>query len=334
MEIAGLLFQQILIMFILMSIGFVFYKIKFISDQGSKDMAKVLLYLVIPVVIVKNFMIERSAENVSALLSSVVVSLIAMGLAILVSYVFFGKKDGVANFSSTFSNAGFIGIPLISATLGEGAVFYISMMIVLINALQWTYGVYVMSGDKSVMKPKNIITNPIVIAVVIGLVLFVSGIQMPVLVTDVFDRYPNPSEVVFRITRNGAYGDINTTYSIVAKGANSPESGCKTYSQILAENNILFPDYYSQVIKEYSPGELYAMLNDSTGYDAAQQPSGGYSMPNYQVSPRRAANPAPTGSELEQFTPTIPDGDEDNTVPFTEGNDSEIPPELTEPVKF
>lgn len=187
MEIAGLLFQQILIMFILMSIGFVFYKIKFISDQGSKDMAKVLLYLVIPVVIVKNFMIERSAENVSALLSSVVVSLIAMGLAIIVSYVFFGKKDGVANFSSTFSNAGFIGIPLISATLGEGAVFYISMMIVLINALQWTYGVYVMSGDKSVMKPKNIITNPIVIAVVIGLVLFVSGIQMPVLVTDVFE---------------------------------------------------------------------------------------------------------------------------------------------------
>ena len=79
------------------------------------------------------------------------------------------------------------------------------------------------------------------------------------LVTDVFDKYPNPSEVVFRITRNGAYGDINTTYSIVAKGANSPESGCKTYQQILAENNIIFPDYYSQVVKEYSAGELYSM---------------------------------------------------------------------------
>lgn len=187
MEIAGLLFNQIVIMFILMSIGFVFYKIKFISDQGSKDIGKILLYLVVPVVIVKNFMIERSAENISALISSVVISIIAMGIAILVSYVLFGKRDGVANFSSSFSNAGFIGIPLISATLGEGAVFYISMMIVLINALQWTYGVFVMSGDKSVMKPKNIITNPIVIAVAIGLVLFVSGLKLPVLVTDVFD---------------------------------------------------------------------------------------------------------------------------------------------------
>lgn len=187
MEIAGILLNQIIIMFILMCIGFVFYKAKFISDQGSKDIGKILLYLVIPVVIVKNFMIERSAENISALLSSVFISLVAMGIAILVSWVFFGKKDGVANFSSSFSNAGFIGIPLISATLGEGAVFYISMMIVLINALQWTYGVFVMSGDKSVMKPKNIITNPIVIAVFIGICLFASGIKMPSLVSDVFD---------------------------------------------------------------------------------------------------------------------------------------------------
>ena len=187
MGIAGLLLNQIIIMFILMCIGFVFYKVKFISNQGSKDIGKILLYLVIPVVIVKNFMIERSAENVSALIHSVIISLVAMGIAILVSYVFFGKKDGVANFSSSFSNAGFICIPLISATLGEGAVFYISMMIVLINALQWTYGVFVMSGDKSVMKPKAIITNPIVIAVLIGIILFISGIQLPVLVTDVFD---------------------------------------------------------------------------------------------------------------------------------------------------
>lgn len=187
MEIAGILLNQIIIMFILMCIGFVFYKVKFISDQGSKDIGKILLYLVIPVVIVKNFMIERSAENVSALLSSVFISLVAMGTAIIVSWFCFGKKDGVANFSSSFSNAGFIGIPLISAALGEGAVFYISMMIVLINALQWTYGVFVMSGDKSVMKPKNIITNPIVIAVLIGICLFVSGIKMPILVTDVFE---------------------------------------------------------------------------------------------------------------------------------------------------
>lgn len=183
----ALLFNQIIVMFILMMIGFVFYKIKFISDQGSKDIGKILLYLVIPIVIIRNFMMEFNTENVNALVSSTVISVIAMAISVAVSYLFFGKKDGVANFSAAFSNAGFIGIPLISATLGESAVLYISMMIVLINVLQWTYGVFTMSGDSSVMKPKKIITNPIVISVLIGLIIFITQLPIPPIVDNVFE---------------------------------------------------------------------------------------------------------------------------------------------------
>ena len=183
----ALLFNQIIVMFVLMMIGFIFYKIKFISDQGSKDIGKILLYLVIPIVIIRNFLMEFNAENVNALVSSTLISLVAMAVSVGVSYLFFGKKDGVANFSAAFSNAGFIGIPLISATLGESAVVYISMMIVLINVLQWTYGVFTMTGDSSVMKPKKIITNPIVIAVLIGLVVFITQIPIPSIVDNVFD---------------------------------------------------------------------------------------------------------------------------------------------------
>lgn len=187
MEIAGLLLNQIFIMFVLMCLGFVFYRIGFISDQGSRDIGKILLYLVIPVVIIRNFMIERSTENIDALVSSTLISIVAMAVAIIVSWTVFGRKDGVSNFSTSFSNAGFIGIPLISAALGGNAVFYISMMVVLINVLQWTYGVYVMTGNREVMKPQKIAVNPIVIAVAAGAVLFLTQIQMPVIVTDVFD---------------------------------------------------------------------------------------------------------------------------------------------------
>lgn len=187
MEIAGLLLNQVFIMFVLMCLGFGFYRIGFISDRGSGDIGKILLYMVIPVVIVRNFLIERSAENVEALISSTLISLIAMAVAVGVSWAVFGRKDGVSNFSTSFSNAGFIGIPLVSAALGGNAIFYISMMIVLINVLQWTYGVYVMTGNREVMKPQKIAVNPIVIAVGIGVVLFVTQIRMPVIVTDVFD---------------------------------------------------------------------------------------------------------------------------------------------------
>ncbi len=123
------------------------------------------------------------------------------------------------------------------------------------------------------------------------------------LVSDVFNNYPDPSEYVFRITRNGAYGDVNTTYSIVCMGTNSGPN-CKSYSQILAENNIIFPNSYESVIKEYSSGDLYTLLNsgsDTNGYKGA--PNQQYTAPNYQVSPRRSsANPNSAISE-----PPIPD---------------------------
>lgn len=179
MNIAALLLNQIAIMFILMAIGYGLYKLKFISDQGSKDIGKILLYLVIPIVIVNNFMIDLNAENVEALIHSTVISFICMVIAMIISYIFFGKRDGIANFSSTFSNAGFIGIPLVQATLGANAVFYISIMIVMINVLQWTYGVFIITGDSSVMSLKKIVTNPIVIAVILGLLVFLLQIRFP-----------------------------------------------------------------------------------------------------------------------------------------------------------
>lgn len=185
MSISSLLLNQIVIMFVFMGIGYVFYKIKFISDQGSKDLGKILLYLVIPVVVISNFMVENSAENINDLVSSSIISLLCMGVAMMVSYIFF-KEDGIANFRSSFSNAGFIGIPLVSAVVGSHASFYISAMIVLINILQWTYGVYMISKDKSTMQPKKVITNPLVISVCIGLILFVTQIKVPQTLTTVF----------------------------------------------------------------------------------------------------------------------------------------------------
>lgn len=185
MGISLILLKQVMIMFVLLLLGYVLYKKNMISDQGSKDIGKILLYVVIPVVIVNNFCIERTAENVQVLFHSTIIASVCMLIAILVSYLLF-KKDGVSNFSSAFSNAGFIGIPLVSATVGSHAVFYISVMIVLINVLQWTYGVFTMTNDSSVMNPKKIITNPIVIAVLIGLLIFFLQIPVPTFATDIF----------------------------------------------------------------------------------------------------------------------------------------------------
>lgn len=181
-----ILSKQILIMFTLIAIGYLFFKKNMITIQGSADMGKVLLYLVIPVVIVNSFWIERTQEKTMELLYSILLSIVAMGLSVLIGYLFFGKKDGISAFSSAFSNAGFIGIPLVTAAVGNEGAFFVAMMIVMINALQWTVGVYMISKDKNAMSFKKILTNPIVISVGIGLFVYFLNIPQPAIITDLF----------------------------------------------------------------------------------------------------------------------------------------------------
>jgi len=124
---------------------------------------------------------------------------------------------------------------------------------------------------------------------------------------DVFTRYPNPSEFVFRITRHGVARDVNTTYAITAVSKND----VLPYDAILSKFHTKFPDVYSTIIKEYSSGELYSMLNSS---ETSTSDSGSYNdLPSYQVTPRASYSPSVNPVD------TIDESDTD--VPFDEDID-------------
>lgn len=106
----------------------------------------------------------------------------------------------------------------------------------------------------------------------------------PQLQQDVFSKYPNPSEYVFRITRHGAAGSIDTKYQIVAIGKNT----FKPFGQILAEQHASMPEHYNTVCKEVSEVELRSMLNSGDGANGSYSPS-----EPYAATPR-SYTPAPT----------------------------------------
>lgn len=191
MEFAVILIKQIVIMFILMAIGFYFFKAKVLTEKGSAELGAILLRLVIPVVIINSFWVEKTSEQTKLILESSLVSIVAMTISVGIGAILFGKKDGVACFSTAFSNAGFIGIPLVQAVLGQEAVSYISVMIVIINIFQFTFGIYVITGDKSVMNIKAVLTKPANFAVFVGLFLYFFEIPKPEMVTTLFTTITN-----------------------------------------------------------------------------------------------------------------------------------------------
>ena len=179
----SILLRQIAIMALLAAVGVYLSRKGFLSPQGTKDLGAILLRVIIPCVIVKSYITEFSRERLLELALSAGLALIGFILAMVISYLVFGKRRRLENFAASFCNAGFIGIPLAQAIIGEEGVFYIAASVALLNLFQWTYGVYIMADRKDAISARTIAKNPVVISIVIGVVLFVSQIPVPGIVT-------------------------------------------------------------------------------------------------------------------------------------------------------
>ena len=175
MQIAQIVIRQTLVMFLYMLAGFVLFKIKRMTVQGSRDIASTWVYLIIPAVLVNSFCVEFSVQRLKEFLFSALLGALSLLLAIVISRLLFPKAP-IDDFAAAFSNAGFIGIPLVQAALGPNAVFYLVGIIAMLNVGQWTYGVGLLTGKKSATSLKSILLNPIMIGALIGLVIFLTGL--------------------------------------------------------------------------------------------------------------------------------------------------------------
>ena len=176
--------KQVLIMFLLSGVGYVMFKTKKITPEGSKTIGNILIFLSLPCVIINGFLIERTRETLIGLGLSALAAAVVLALSILIARIFF-KKDAIAAFSASFSNPGFFGVPLIVSSLSSGAVFYVAAFIAFLNLLQWTYGVAIMTGEKKGLKPLAVLKAPFMVAILIGLFFFLTGLSMPAMIGSV-----------------------------------------------------------------------------------------------------------------------------------------------------
>ena len=179
----GILLKQIAIMALLIAVGWVLRRKNFLSEQGTKELGAILLRIIIPCVIVKSYIVPYSRERLLELALSAGLALLGFIAAMLIDYAVYGKRRRIENFAAAFCNAGFIGIPLAQAAIGEDGVFYVAASVALLNLFQWTYGVYIMTDRRDAIRAKTIATNPVVIAIVVGVVLFVGRIPVPEILT-------------------------------------------------------------------------------------------------------------------------------------------------------
>ena len=186
-----ILIKQILVMLAMMSIGVVLYKIKAVDETGVAQLSNLALYVATPCVVLRALAIPFDAEKISTGVVVMLFFLVIFFVSIVVGRFGCGKVDRIGTFAVVFSNSGFVGIPLIEGILGSEYVFYVTMTMVVSTITFWTYGVYLMSGDKNEVSVKKIISNPNLIAVVVGMALFFAPVELPYVVAQVINGMAN-----------------------------------------------------------------------------------------------------------------------------------------------
>ncbi|MEG0685221.1 MAG: AEC family transporter [Coprobacillus sp.] len=189
MELSLLLMQQICQLFIMIFFGYLLVKSKTLKAEDSKVLSRVALFVVSPCAILTSFMIEFTPDKLFglglAVLGALIVHIVFIPLTALLSKVF--GFTPIEKATIIYSNSGNLIIPLVGALLGKEWVLYTSGYMMVQTVLLWTHAKSLVCNERN-YDLKKIFLNVNVIAIAIGIVLFLSQIQLPTLVVNTVDR--------------------------------------------------------------------------------------------------------------------------------------------------
>lgn len=193
-------------MLILIITGIICKKTKIISDDGNKELSKLVINVVNPVVILMAYQTEYKAFLVKNLLISFVLSLLSYVVFIIIAYILIPSKENretqIERFSAIYSNCGFMGIPLVDAIFGAEGVFYLTAFITVFNLFVWTHGITLISEEKQLKNIVKIFYSPVIISIALGIIMFFFQIKIP----------ENPSKALDFIA------SLNTPLAMIVSG--------------------------------------------------------------------------------------------------------------------
>lgn len=175
--------QQILTLYLLLVVGFVLGKVKLLDDRASVALSSLVMYVVSPCMMVVAFQrpLEHTALHNFGVVTGVsaVLHVVFIAAAMLLIHDRDRERQNCLRFAAVFSNCGFMGYPLMAALLGSIGVFYGSAYVIVFTILSWTWGVYVITGDRSQLRLKPLLLNPGVISVVLAMALYLGQVTVP-----------------------------------------------------------------------------------------------------------------------------------------------------------
>lgn len=174
---------------LILVLGFFLGKRKMIGTETNKELTNLLLTVFMPASLFMAFPSEYNEETLSLFSSGFLAGALVMFMLILLSRILFNKwwfKGGLryeSQFALIFNNATFLGYPIVVNTFGPTGVIAYCGFIIAFNIALFSYGIWLFEHKVNIKLLISVATNPNIIAVLLGMIVFLAGIKLPSFLT-------------------------------------------------------------------------------------------------------------------------------------------------------
>lgn len=221
----GIVFQKMLVLLLMMSVGFAAGKTGIMTQQGNHCLSVLINKVTMPCMLLHASVCgERVLENGDVLLLT---GLYFAGFALMIVLARLyrlalhpAREDsGVYELLMIFPNSAFIGIPVAAAIYGSTAVFGISLLNLPFYVALYCYGVSLIQGVPIGTVDLKQIFSPLMITSILGLALYLCNIRLP-------DLLAEPMQTIGQISTPGAMMLIGSTLADVPLKKRYAIGGC------------------------------------------------------------------------------------------------------------
>lgn len=175
---------------LILVLGFALGKFKLIDKNTNQHLVNLLLSVFMPASLLMAFPATYSTAFAELFFSGLAAGVIVMVMLILLSKIIFNKfffKTDLrfnAQFGLIFNNATFLGYPIVANTFGEQGIIAYCGFIIMFNLALFSYGVFLFKHKFSWKMLLDTILNPNIIAVIVGMVIFLVDLRLPTFLKD------------------------------------------------------------------------------------------------------------------------------------------------------
>ena len=191
-----------------MVVGFAANKLKITNESTNLGLSGILMKIALPSTVIMSmqrpFSVELLQNSGVVFIVTILTHFAAVCLGLFLCRIIGiqGRQKGVWLIALAFGNVSAMGFPVIEATLGADALFYVSINNAVFFLLLPTLGVFlIQSKEKSedLIKSRKFSVNAVFIAAVIGLILFLFSVRIPAALGDALsmaDRLTAPLSMI------------------------------------------------------------------------------------------------------------------------------------------